>query len=60
MAKISSLDAKIWFEMCDMLVIHPGPCLERGWNIQVFSFMIKSLNIGEVWEVKSRKITRQK
>jgi hypothetical protein len=24
MANISSLDGKIWFEMCDMLLIHPG------------------------------------
>jgi hypothetical protein len=60
MTKIISLDGKIWFEMCDMLVICPGPCLERSWNIQVFSFMIKSFSIGEVLEVKSRKITRQK
>jgi len=37
MADISSLDGKIWFEMCDMPVIHPGPYLESGWNIQ-FSY----------------------
>jgi hypothetical protein len=32
----------------------------KGLEYSIFSFMIKSFNIGEVWEVKNRKITRQK
>jgi hypothetical protein len=59
MANISSFHGKIWFAMCDAGNTSRAMFGKRL-EYSVFSFMIKSFNTGEVWEVKNRKITRQK